>query len=43
MFVVSVLGVAAIDALCTNVSVSITQNLPGGTVGIVAAHELGHM
>ncbi|XP_046351148.2 A disintegrin and metalloproteinase with thrombospondin motifs 20-like [Haliotis rufescens] len=38
-----VIGVAAVDALCTDISVSITQNIPGGTVGSVAAHELGHI
>ncbi|XP_046351147.2 A disintegrin and metalloproteinase with thrombospondin motifs 17-like [Haliotis rufescens] len=40
---ISVIGVATLDTLCTNIPVSITQNILGGSVGALAAHELGHI
>ncbi|XP_067667332.1 uncharacterized protein [Haliotis asinina] len=40
---VSVQGVATVDTLCSDIPVSITRNIPDGIVGIVAAHELGHI
>ncbi|XP_046368057.2 A disintegrin and metalloproteinase with thrombospondin motifs adt-1-like [Haliotis rufescens] len=40
---ISPIGYATFDTLCTDIPVSIAKIITGGSVGILAAHELGHI